>query len=101
MNLDPTTFDFILTFGGTLIGALAYWLFNTKIKTHPDYDVISEMAYRIVTAAQQMYKEDNAKKFAYATKQLSDFLKAKGWNISPDLIETFIEYAVFLMKRSA
>jgi len=98
MELDAGLIDLLFVVGGAALALIGNWLWGLA-KARPDYDEIEAMTKRMVEAAQQMWHLDNEEKYEFVTDKLSDWLKTKGWNISPDLINVFIESAVRLLRR--
>lgn len=98
MNVDSGLIELLYVAGGAAFAFLASFVFEL-LKRRPDYDEIEKMTTRMVEAAQQMWELTNEEKYVYVTQALSKWLKAKGWDISPELIQVFIESSVRLLRR--
>jgi hypothetical protein len=96
--MDSTLIDLLFGVGGAVIAFLV-GAGILGLKKRPDYDKIEFIVTKLVEAAQQMSRLSNEEKYDYVVAHLSAWLKSQGWNISPDLIEVFIESAVRLLRR--
>lgn len=98
MELDTGLIDLLYVASGAAIALVMTYIWGL-FKARPDYDEIEQMTRRMVEAAQQMWELSNEEKYAYVSDTLSKWLKMKGWDISPELIQVFIESAVRLLRR--